>query len=493
MTAVASSLRQRLIGALAVIAAIGGYYAVYFLPPRLLGALDPDRYYHIAISRLTAQEGLLRVLPQVEDLGWGRYFPDKEFLFHALTGAAYWLGGVAGVLAVVPLLGLAIVLCLYAEISRVTRPLAATMIAIVVPLITAAFLFRLSLLRPHLLAVFWFCLLLVFILRDKPRWAAVAAGLFALSYHAFFIVILVAASAWLVRDRTVRFSRQAWVWTLAGLTAGLVLNPYFPSNLGMGAVHLKLALGLGDVPHFDEGFELRPFGAKKLLLSYGFLAFAVVAAWATVRPRWRDDRPLVRGLWFLLVVTGGFWILGIKSPRAMEYATPACMLLLGYATALSQWRLWWPAMLAASMVIQGYVAQLHYISQWQPSLSAYGTYAAVLEQVPRRPGGFKVFNCDWESGSFILMARPDLRFVDLLEPSLLWNASRDKYVVRTGLRTGAFDNPRFLLRGLFKADYVICAAPKLIGQMDARPEDFTSAPGTKGEEVRLFAVRPGDP
>ncbi len=105
--------------ALLVLGVMAAYYAIFFLPPRLVGANDPDRYYHLGLAAITSKQGLPATLPQVEDLGWGRYFPDKEFLFHAATGAADWLAGPSGVMAVVPISGIAIVLCLYFGLRRV--------------------------------------------------------------------------------------------------------------------------------------------------------------------------------------------------------------------------------------------------------------------------------------------------------------------------------------------------------------------------------------
>ena len=60
---------------------------------------DPDRYYHFALSRDMVASGqvFLRSVPQVEDLGWGELFVDKEFLFHQLTALGYRIAGDGGV------------------------------------------------------------------------------------------------------------------------------------------------------------------------------------------------------------------------------------------------------------------------------------------------------------------------------------------------------------------------------------------------------------
>jgi hypothetical protein len=177
--------RARWIGRGCVALAIAFWYWLWFLPPKLLGSADPDRYYHLALSRLIAEQGWIpKSLPQVEDLGWGNYFPDKEFLFHVLTGAAWSGGGSAAVLALVPLIGIALVLAVHSELDRILKPLPAALISIVGSVATCGLLFRLVLLRPHLLAMLAFCLLVLAVLRERPRLAGLAAAAFALGYHA---------------------------------------------------------------------------------------------------------------------------------------------------------------------------------------------------------------------------------------------------------------------------------------------------------------------
>ena len=482
----------RAIGASFVALALAAYYWLYFLPPRLLGSHDPDRYYHLALSRLTAEGGLLRRLPQVEDLGWGNYFPDKEFLFHALTGGAWAVGGDAAVLWLVPPIGILIALLLYFELGRVLRPAPAALLATAGLLGTAAFLFRMSLLRPHVLAVLLFCLLLLAILRARPRLAAIAALAFALAYHAFYVVGVVVVALWLLR-RQEGLGRHAWAWVLGGLCAGLLVNPYFPSNVGVGVFTLKLALGLATLPPLQETPEVFAPEPALVLLAFGFAPLCALAcAIAAWRRKLEPGTPRT-ALLFLLLVAGAFSALGLQSLRAMEYAVPSAILLAGHATSLRLFGRHTLALLLALLLLcQGWLGLQHYRRNWSaPERSGYPEYAALLQQIP--PGtGAKVFHCEWETGAFILHARPDLRFVDLLEPAFLWHLSPERYNARQGLLHGAFADPRAILRGAFRADYVLCGqrGAALIRQMDARPGDFSSAPGSRGDAVRLFAVRP---
>ena len=480
-------------GGLFVLIILATYYWIFFLPPMSVGSTDPDRYFHLGLSQLISEHGLLRVLPQVEDLGWGRYFPDKEFLFHVLTGTAHSLGGSPCVLAVVPLTGILIALLLHSELCRVIRPLAAAVLTSSVFVLTAAFLFRLSLLRPHILAILFFCLLISAVIRSRPRLAAMAAAGFVLAYHAFYIVLLVAAVAWLLRRQPGFENLRLWLWIVGGLVVGTILNPYFPSNVEMGLLTLRLALGVDPLPATEQGRELMALPWQRLFMIYGFIPaslFATAVAWWFRRP---PVGPGVSRFLFLALLSLGFWVLGAKSPRAMEYAVPASILMIGYGAFVLQIRWWVPLNIGLLVLIQGFSAQQYYRENIRLPPGVHGSFpvfASVLGQIPAAAAGKKVFNCEWEAGSYVLYTRPDLRFVDLLEPALLWNESSEKFLVRRGLIEGAFADPRLVLRGVFNADYVLCGSPALIKQMQQKPKDFTSLPGTQGDKVRLFAVRP---
>lgn len=482
---------QRGVFGLLAAVAMAAYYQLFYLSSRMVGANDPDRYYHLGIARLTSESGLLRKLPQVEDLGWGSYFPDKEFLFHVLTGAADWLGGARAVLALVPALGIGIVLLLYAELSRLLRPWQAALLASAVPLLTADHIFRLSLLRPHLLAIFFFCLLLRAILRRQAPLAATAAAGFALSYHAYYLVLVAAILALPFGWQRRPDERSAWPWAIAGLLLGILINPYFPSNLVMSWTHVQIALGLDRPPGAIVGVELESMAIEPFLLAFGFVplvvATAIAVAWTK---RWRPYRENPEP-WYLLVLTLVLLVLGLKSARAMEYCVPAAILLAGYvAQAIA--RAWWvPLQVAALLLVQGHSAWIYYKDIWSESQAGSTFwYFSAIASLPPEPSGGKVFNCQWDAGAYVLYLRPEMRFVDTLDPAFLWKASHDRYLMRQMLIAGAFEDPYPVLREQFRADYVLCASEPLIRQMRANPTRFQPLPvdGDSGP-IRIFQVK----
>jgi hypothetical protein len=472
-----------------VAAVMGAYYYVFYFPPRMVGQSDPDRFYHLGLSKLIASHGLLRSLPQAEDLGWAHYFPDKEFLFHVITGLASWMGGPVWVLLTVPVLGIAIVVCLYGQLARVLRPWQAAMLCLVVTLLTGVFVFRLTLLRPHLLAILCFVLLLCGFLRRRAWLVMVAAAGFALSYHAFYLVMIVVAVAWVSPLEPERRSRLP-LWALAGLGAGILVNPYFPSNLAMSWMHLQIALGLDVPPDALRGNELRRLGAWEYLKTFGFLPFSVIATSVVLALRKLLPTPESAEIWFLFVLSAGLTAMSMLTVRGAEYAVPACMLLAGYAQPVAAWRGWLWLCVSALLLLQFEVDRKYYREVYYgPMVGRSEKLLRMIAAIPADARGSKVFNCEWDAGSYLLDQRPDLRFVDLLDPVFLWKASPQKYLVRTGLIEGRYHDPHRVLRDVFRADYVLCESTPLIAQMYADRKHFRRVLSNETATMWLFQLQ----
>ena len=464
------------------------YYGLFFFPPRLVGSNDPDRYYHLGLSHLIAQHGLLTSLPQVEDLGWARHFPEKEFLFHVLTAAADSLGGPGAVLLLVPLLGTAIVLVLYATLARVCRPWQAALFATLLPFAYIAFIYRLTILRPHLLAILFFVLLLHAILRRRAWLVAIACAGFALAYHAFYIVLLALALAYLLKWRVEGGAGRLLGFGVAGLTAGIVLNPYFPDNVAMSMTVIGIAMGFHPAPGAELGEELQAVNAGAFVSAFGFsfFALAVVACQRWFRRGTGRDGADLR---FLFALTLALTLLSIKSVRAVEYALPSLVLLVGYFVARAGKAWWTPVLLAALAVLQATTAVRYYADTWtRPQGGNTDWYFSAISALPAAPGR-KVFTCQWDAGAYLLLLRPDLRFVDILDPTLLWQVAPDKYLLRQQIIQGRVADAQAQLRDRFDADYVLCGSRPFNAQMLAEPSNFRELAHVEAMgPIRVFEV-----
>jgi len=240
---------------------------------------DTDAYYHLAVGRAYAHEGV------IDELRWTRTsvlrdgFGDKEFLFHAL------LAPLAGTLDPLPAgrLGLAL---LGSLVAAAVTALAARVLGwwgLAVPFwlffTSTEWAWRLVRLRPELLALVLLLAAAAAIGGGRDRLLGIVAFLFTWSYTAFQALLGLVALAfvyfgWAYRDWRWRMP----VYAVLGVGLALLAHPHFPKNLEVWAVqnvHYFLHKGALDV-----GTEIRPnFTDVVLMVNLGwFLSLAVLAA-----------------------------------------------------------------------------------------------------------------------------------------------------------------------------------------------------------------------
>lgn len=193
---------------------------------------DTDSYYHLAIARLFAEEGIVTDLPQLRMSLLGDGFGDKEFLFHLLLAP---LAGsldplVAGRLALA-LLAASIAALIAAMASRVLG-----FWGVLVPFwlffASTEFAWRLVRLRPELLSLPLLLAAALAIGLGKYRALGLIAFLYTWSYTAFqaFLGLIVLCFAYFTWTRR-RLHGALLLYPLLGVGLALVLHPHFPKNL----------------------------------------------------------------------------------------------------------------------------------------------------------------------------------------------------------------------------------------------------------------------
>ncbi len=213
----------RVLDVLALIA-LGGVLAYGHWRVGGLAAVDPDRHYHLALSRAGAENGRVTALPQLADIGWDKKFVDKEYLFHVFTSWAYRLGGESGVEWLMLLLAFGMASALYALCRSGAPPLTAFTLVAVGALLNEWFIYRLMMLRPQVLAIGLSLVVAVALLRRMTLLAAAAALAFALAYHAIYVPLGLAVFALLASPQDRALWRTAAA-TAIGVAAGVLANP----------------------------------------------------------------------------------------------------------------------------------------------------------------------------------------------------------------------------------------------------------------------------
>jgi hypothetical protein len=445
---------------------------------------DPDRHFHFAVARAWAEHGVPKTLPQVEGIGWNVEYVDKEFLFHLVTWLGWLLGERGGVIASSALLAALIVTLLYV-LARAFLGARESLLAVAAAVSCPMFLYRLALVRPHLLAIAATLLMLVGLTRTSWKVTFAAGVLFALGYHALYLPLALLGLFLVLQGPT------AWrsvLTGIGGLVLGTVLNPYFPGTLETTWMTLTIAASKPTGNTF--GGELFPIQAHEFFGSYRVpvVMFLVSAVLAVLGRGTSGSR-----LRLTMVASAGlFWVLCLRSARASEYAIP--LTVAAFASVANSLP---PMVLSLGL---GFALMLNVPllseSAQVTQLDRYTMHIAdAVDALPKEAAGQKVLNCTFPEGEVLLDRRPDVRFIDVLDPTYLERFDKERHQARLSLIDGSADDVRALVTQTFGAQYVICGYPKAKRVLDDHP-DFVrlrpppGPPLPPGSGPSVYAVRP---
>jgi len=460
---------------------------------RITTGSNPDQWFHFAISKMS-QDGLVRALPQAEDVGWGRGYPEKEFLFHRLTAVAYRLGKERAVLAACRGVSVLSLLLLYLLSRRTAGPVVAAASVAGIVIANPYLLFRMGMIRPHVLSIFLFLAVLAGLVYCSRLLAFSATVAFALAYHAIYLPAALAvgfATVGLYRRIALREAQNddfgPSVAAMAGLVCGVIANPYFPANVAMGLAHFSYAFSASaSVPGVHVGAEVLPPTPGLYVRFFAVPLIAVLACIVWLRT---DNHGGQRQWTRALITTAALFLVGagMRSVRATEYGIP--LLAIAVAAALGQ--------TSRDPRARGIAVAALFL------LPAYPLYANLNRQpdrhherlvndlfgaintIPTAVPAAKVYNCDWNYGSFLLYARPDLRFVDLLDPRFLL-ARPELFEAKRMLDLDEVSDPVGVMRAIFHADYALCANPLLDRHLERDGGVSVLFSGRSG--LRLYAL-----
>lgn len=300
--------------ALVALAAFAAAFAGSWALHRKSALYDTDAYYHLAVARAYAEEGVVDELPQLRFSLLGDGFGDKELAFHLflVPFVAAFEPLVAGRLALAFLNALAAA----AVAALAARILGWWGLAVPFWLFYASteFAWRAVRLRPELLSLVLLLAAAAAAGWRRDRLLGLVALLYAWSYTAFQALLGLAA-LWFAYFG---LSRRRWPWRMlayAFLGAGLalVLHPHFPHNLEIWAAqNVEFFLRKGEL---GVGTEIRPnFTDVVLMVNLGwFLGLAVLAASArspaAARPAAAAEGRLAAALAIAAAAFGGLYLL----------------------------------------------------------------------------------------------------------------------------------------------------------------------------------------
>jgi hypothetical protein len=473
MTEPASPRRRRVVVALWVSAAafVITLAAALALYGRYTALQDTDSYYHLALARKIAQEGIPEKLEWARMTPYGERFGDPVLGFHLLL--APFAAGENPERS-----GLVALAVLDAALFAAIAGLAAGAIGwwgLLVPFAVFAgsseAALRLVRLRPELLALLLFLVAAYLVGRGRYRTFAAISVVFALCYsavHAWFGVWCLVFVFW-------GWSRRRWEWGLLlyaalGVGLGLVVHPGFPANLD--ALAMAFRVGLGGAALAGSGSELRPHSTLVAFLTQLGLLAAFVVLWRARRPAGAphpDDVRLRDVFGVLSVIFGALYL---TSARFSFFAFPLAAL----------WLLW--SVKARGETIGGSVDLLNRkipigvglavcaLAAAYPALVSAQTFAGRATAGPdelrfqdRRamasllPKGAKVA-ATWGDTDLLVFYAPQAKYLEVLDPLPMSLARPDAYQAKLRIWGGTERDVPRALATVLDSEYLVASRLK---------------------------------
>lgn len=391
---------------------------------------DTDAYYHLAIARLYAEQGVVDELPSLRFSAFRDGFGDKELGFHVFlvpfarlaepVAAGRWaLGALSAALAAA---GAAIGMRAFGRWGA--------LLPFWVVFASTEVAWRLVRLRPELLALLLFLAAAEAMRVRRPRILALVAFVFALSYtafHAFLGLVVLAVLA--LRWRSERWEWELPLWATLGVGLGLVLHPHFPVNLEVWALQsVRFFLEKGSLA---VGTEIRPNTTDvTLLVHLGWFA-GLVALVLSSRDEPRPPDPTGddgRSARIYAAFAAVFATLYLLMSRFSLYAVPFVTLAVVFALR-ARGRRWSPAPGFARdrLRLLGVVAVV-LLASAPEAARQLSNYRHRTDPGPNRerivdrealsralPDGAKVI-ADWGPTATYLLWAPQARYLNALDP-----------------------------------------------------------------------------
>ena len=424
---------------------------------------DGDSYYHLAVARLYAQQGI------VEHLDWARYsvmntgFGDKEFLFHLLLMPfVHWLPSEWGGKLALALLN-AMTVAVIANLSIRAIGKWGVFVPVLVFGTSAAFALRMSRLRPEILSLLILISATWVASKKRYLWLMILSALYALSYTAFHVLIGLSIGWFII----IGWVYQRWEWripiyTTIGAVIGLVVHPHFPSNLSIWMIQnidffsLKNKIGVGN--------EIQPASiATVLSLNLGWL-IGLAIFW-----RSQEKCPVhskTAGPECLFLVNAiAFSLLYLLMQRFSIYCIPFVTLALFFwikrrKSKIGRWTyLPWHGRLPFAFTFS--------LCLCTSILSAWYVYVnladhSVFDTAHRRdwqalgqiiPENSKVA-APWDAAELYVWAAPQARYINLLDPVFMVVPHPKAYSVQRNIWNGSEPDVPLAVKMFLDSDYI---------------------------------------
>ena len=456
---------------------------------------DFDGYYHIKWSRMLWDS--LRQGGFPPKFIWlplttldPKNYVDHHLLFHVFQMPFTWFGDLrTGAKLSATIFGsLAVFSCYWLLIRyRIRYPLVWLLALLAC---SAPFLYRLSMAKAPPFAIIYLVIGIHFLFKRK-YWPLIPLSfVFALTYD-MFVLLIVASFIWtaVIAWTERRFEWRPIAWVMAGAVAGLVINPYFPTNLQLFYEHLRIKITASDFST-KVGNEWYPYNSWEFLGNTFLACVAMLVGYVTFDPA--DRKRSHHSLFFLLLATV-LMLMTARWRRIAEYWPPFAVMFAAFAlhpwlegtrSALTKLS---PDMLselesfldrpqsgsptketemkallqtAAVAVISVIIASILFfnirvMTSDIATSASHETYKAGAEWLRANvPSGERVFNTDWDDFPRLFYYDPAHAYISGLDPTYLYDRDKGLSQLYDNITLGKEEDPGPLIRDRFGARYV---------------------------------------
>src|ERR1041385_6876932 len=455
---------------------------------------DYDGYYHIKWARLLWDN--MRVHHFPPGFPWlpltslnARNYVDHHLLYHIILIPFTWFRDLQTGAKVSAILfaSIAVFSCYWLVVRYEIRYRLVWLLAILA--CSAPFLYRMNMAKAPPFAII-FLILGTYFLFERKFWPLLPlAFIFTLSYD-MFVLLLIAVLAWtvVIGWSEERFEWRPLVFVIAGIAAGLIINPYFPHNLTLFYEHARMKITTGDFAT-KVGQEWYPYDTAEFLANcYVALAAMLVGYIAfDFSDRKRAQRPL-----YFMIFSTLLLLMNARWKRFAEYFPPFAILFAAFTLES-----FWQGRAVFTKLPQDVLADLQPFfdrqetaaaekekkseNNWQLLKAAFVAFALSIalfanvyrtsrdihESDPRDhyakgalwmranvPAGEMVFNTDWDDFPRLIYYDPTHVYASGLAPSYLHEKNPDLSYLYVKITTGEQEDPGPLIRDKFGARWV---------------------------------------
>ncbi len=456
---------------------------------------DADSFYHAKMALMIRDHGFIHSFPWLQETTWSDQYVDVHLLYHVLLIPFVTLfDPIVGMKESAVVFGLLAFYAIYRFLKSIGSPYPEWLTFATA--FSFDFLQRVSMPRaPSLSVVFLlFCIWAMLTSRRKTLVVAVAA--FVWLYHgwpivlvAYFCFVIADAAARRVArpgkdDPVARYDAlRTGVALAVGIAAGLVVSPYFPTNV-LSSVADSVKIGIDGSHEIPAGVEWKA-GSWVLLVLVNMpvliCAFVGTALLLPAKASSLLDRSpaRVRSALTLTLYATFFFVFALRSMRYAEYFVPLVILSAGAILSMV-----WPylrqGIVPLKKDLRGHQAASRF--RWQ----SHAVVAAVLLSVgamlfirgvnhsiekggvftearyrgsadwlrSNLPPGAIVFNTQWDS-SMMYFYLDDAQYLLVgLDPRLMYENDSEKYRVWYALCNGD-DKEVEKIRSVFHASAIL--------------------------------------